>query len=259
MKTDFFKSTAWYYARFRPPYPGFLFDEIRERYDLDGTGTLLDIGCGTGQLALSLAPHFFEVVGMDPEEEMLEEARSQARLKSIEKVCWVRGDSGDLSGIQTPLRLVTMGRCFHWMDRGALLDALHPKLEQRGGVVITGERPMWEAREPFEHVVKALTQELLGPKRRAGSSFYKSCGVSHQEVISASRFSRFDAINFPWRRGWTVDQIIGHCYSTSFVSLHVLGDLRDRFEDELRRRLLLLDPGGVFVENTELAVYFLHV
>ncbi|WP_353615266.1 MULTISPECIES: class I SAM-dependent methyltransferase [unclassified Mycobacterium] len=45
---------------------------------LDGAGRLLDLGCGTGQLALPLAGHVTEAVGVDPEADMLTEATRQA-------------------------------------------------------------------------------------------------------------------------------------------------------------------------------------
>ena len=43
-----FAETAWYYARYRPGYPKIFFDEVIERFHLDGRGRLLDVGCGTG-------------------------------------------------------------------------------------------------------------------------------------------------------------------------------------------------------------------
>ncbi|TDC75253.1 class I SAM-dependent methyltransferase [Actinomadura sp. 7K507] len=55
-----------------------MFDEVVQRFRLDGAGRLLDLGCGTGQLVIPLAEHFAEAVGMDPEQEMLDRAARQA-------------------------------------------------------------------------------------------------------------------------------------------------------------------------------------
>ncbi|MBJ7386358.1 MAG: class I SAM-dependent methyltransferase, partial [Mycolicibacterium sp.] len=73
-----FEGTAWHYARYRPGYPKALIAEIVDRFHLDGTGRLLDLGCGTGQLTLPLAGHVGAAVGMDPEPEMLAEAATEA-------------------------------------------------------------------------------------------------------------------------------------------------------------------------------------
>ena len=52
-----FAGTAWHYARYRPGYPPAFLDDLTQRLGLDGTGRLLDLGCGTGQLTLPLAAH----------------------------------------------------------------------------------------------------------------------------------------------------------------------------------------------------------
>jgi SAM-dependent methyltransferase len=82
-KRDLFMGTAKYYARYRPGYPEPFFAHIVERFRLDGTGRLLDLGCGTGQLALPLAGRFQEVVGMDPEPEMLAAAGARQGRRAL--------------------------------------------------------------------------------------------------------------------------------------------------------------------------------
>jgi hypothetical protein len=49
---DLFTGTAWRYARHRPPLPPAFVDRLAGRCRLDGTGRLLDLGCGTGRLTL---------------------------------------------------------------------------------------------------------------------------------------------------------------------------------------------------------------
>jgi ubiquinone/menaquinone biosynthesis C-methylase UbiE len=130
---DLFRGTASYYARFRPAYPDELIAHLVERYGIDDTSRVLDLGCGTGQLALPLARFAGEVVGMDPESEMLAVAAELARERGIDNVNWVLGSSADLDrrkvDIGTP-QLVVIGRAFHWMDElrtlGSLYDLVPP-------------------------------------------------------------------------------------------------------------------------------------
>ena len=53
-----FAGTAEYYARFRPPYPPALLDAIIDRFRLDESGRLLDLGCGTGEITV---PHVWTI------------------------------------------------------------------------------------------------------------------------------------------------------------------------------------------------------
>ncbi|SES12948.1 class I SAM-dependent methyltransferase [Psychrobacillus sp. OK032] len=48
---DLFEGTASFYYRFRPMHPASLIRFLVERFSLDGSGQMLDLGCGTGQLA----------------------------------------------------------------------------------------------------------------------------------------------------------------------------------------------------------------
>ncbi len=63
--SDLFAGTAPYYARYRPGYPGAVLGHLRAAFNLDGTGRLLDLGCGTGEVARPLHADFEEVVGLD--------------------------------------------------------------------------------------------------------------------------------------------------------------------------------------------------
>src|SRR5260370_17230093 len=81
--TSRFGSTASFYAKFRSRYPAALLDDIARRCGLDGTGRLLDLGCGPAFIAIAMAPHFSEVVGLDPAPEMLEVAAREAAAPPV--------------------------------------------------------------------------------------------------------------------------------------------------------------------------------
>ena len=54
---------------------------------------VLDLGCGTGRLALAMAAAGHEVTGVDPARASLEAARVKP---GAERVTWIEGSSGDL-------------------------------------------------------------------------------------------------------------------------------------------------------------------
>jgi ubiquinone/menaquinone biosynthesis C-methylase UbiE len=81
-----FAGTAWYYARYRPGYPAEFFERVIERFGLDGRGRLLDLGCGTGQIILTLSGLVERAVGMDPDQDMLSEAKLAARHAGADNV-----------------------------------------------------------------------------------------------------------------------------------------------------------------------------
>src|SRR6185295_19180174 len=92
-----FLGAARYYSLYRPHYPAPLFDLLTELYQLSSSTTVVDVGVGTGQLAIPLAQRAMPVVGIDPQPEMLAEAESAAMRASVhERVRLVLGRGEDL-------------------------------------------------------------------------------------------------------------------------------------------------------------------
>ena len=213
---DAFKGTAYYYSRYRPPYPEEFFDLVKTEFCLDGHGRLLDLGCGTGQIAVPLSRYFDETVGMDPEPEMLLEAQRVVAEAGADKVILVQGGSADLQGLMSLLgtfRLVTMGSSFHWMDRETTLQVLSRMVEPGGGIVVASAGSLWTAEEPWCREVKATVQRWVGEQRRAGSGTFSGLPERHEEIIGRSPFGPCETHIIGYRQAWTVDTVVGYLYS----------------------------------------------
>jgi len=74
-----FEGAARYYARYRPKYPKAAFEFIARRFSLDRNARVLDLGCGTGNASLPLAPIVGEIVAMDPDAAMIESRARDCR------------------------------------------------------------------------------------------------------------------------------------------------------------------------------------
>ncbi len=242
---DLFKGTAPYYARFRPGYPDAMIERIVAGFGLDGTGRLLDLGCGTGQLLIPLAPHVGTAIGMDPEPEMLAEAARVAEQSGITNAVWIEGGSLDLERLREqiePLRLTTIGRAFHWMDGDATLRALGSLTVSGGGVVQCGEPcEIWTGQRDWQIAVREVIQRWLGAERRAGSGTYAAASdrvpQSEGDLLARSPFSRVEFDRIAYTRQLDVEGVVGYLYSMSFASPPVLGHRRAGFERDLRESL----------------------
>ena len=119
---ELFEGTAWYYARYRPAYPTKAIDLLTARFNLNHASAVLDLGCGTGQIAIPLAARGIPVSAIDPDVEMLAEGLRAEQRAGIYGITWLRGDDGCLNRLPlAPLTLCTMGESFHWMNRDEVL------------------------------------------------------------------------------------------------------------------------------------------
>lgn len=81
----FFAGAAGDWDRLREEYYGRSFQQAAMLALIPAAWTVVDLGCGTGQLAASLAPHVQKMIGIDQSEEMLAAARQRtAALGNVE-------------------------------------------------------------------------------------------------------------------------------------------------------------------------------
>jgi ubiquinone/menaquinone biosynthesis C-methylase UbiE len=256
---NIFTGTAWYYARFRPTYPDEVIHLLVERFKLDQKSRILDLGCGTGQVALKLAPYVAEVVAIDPQEEMLKEGKTTAGSRGISNITWLKGNSGglpDMAGQIGMVNLTVIARAFHWMNREQTLHDLFKITVPGGGVaVISDSGPYDRTLIPWKETIQQTVKTWLGEERKAGTEGTFSHPKRRFETyLKESEFRNYEEATCPAERNWTLDEIIGYMYSTSLASPPVLGNKKDAFEADLRERLLKIETTGRFKESVEIVI-----
>jgi ubiquinone/menaquinone biosynthesis C-methylase UbiE len=248
--TSRFRSTASFYTKFRARYPAALLDEIARRCDLDGKGRLLDLGCGPAFIAIAMAPHFSEVVGMDPAPEMLEVAAREAASAHV-PVKLIQGSSADLGIHLGRFRMAAMGRSFHWMDRDATLIALDELIEPNGAVAVLGEHHTNAPENSFKPVWDSIIKKWAPEAYEAREIRQRPDWEGNETILRRSAFRRIEHLAVVSRREISIDELIGRSHSQSVSSIAALGDNVDAFERELRESLLRISPTGKLKEVVE--------
>jgi ubiquinone/menaquinone biosynthesis C-methylase UbiE len=252
---NIFAGTAWYYARYRPEYPEQVIHLVKDKFNLNKNSRVLDMGCGTGLIALQLAPLVSEVVAMDPLDEMLNEGRLLATRKGISNITWLLGESGNIARMALDIGeidLTVIAQAFHWMDREQTLHDLYPLLKSGGGVaVIATDGPKTDYPDTdWKVIISDTVRSWMGDVRKAGTKgTYIHPTKRFETVLAESQFHGLESYEFKTKRTWTMDSIMGYLYSTSSTSIPVLGDKKEAFEADLRTRLAALEPSGLFKED----------
>ena len=221
---------------------------LRAELALDGTGTLIDIGCGPGTLAVQLAPLFDVVIGIDPEPAMLAGARLHCTDQNVDAT-WIEARAEDLDQLELPTpRLVTFGQSIHWTDQQSVLAVVYRLLQPGGSVALIaptiahGTPPVDTPAPPIPHEqIEALIGRYLDWSRTPPEDTYEI--TLQQSPFGESRAAyaagRPDIIR-------TTNEVVANYLSMSFAAPDRFGDRLEDFVADLNELLLRMSPIGLF-------------
>ena len=251
-----YAGSARYYAIGRVGYPAALADALATGLPLDGSGRLLDVGCGPGNFTLLLAPWFEQATGLDADRDMLAEAERRAAQAGVGNVRWLQLRAEELPADLGRYRVMSFAQSFHWMDQLQVARVALGMLEEGGACVhvhaTTHQGVDTDAVLPHpgppRSAIDELVERYLGPlRRRVSSSIWAN---REEEVWRAAGFDgpqRIEVAGDVVER--TSDQIVAGIFSLSSSTPHLFGERREAFESDLRRLLHDANPNGIFSEQ----------
>ena len=245
---------AKYYKRYRPALPKKLFDFLENKLQLNAKSKLdrlLDLGCGTGQLTIPLRRYFKEVIGVDPSQDMLSEAKLAA--SETKNIQWLQSCAEDLAESLGMFDLVTIANAFHWMKHEQVVPWILNHLRKSKSLVLIGSYHMFPKKDTdWEKMLSKITDDWFGAEKQVVSSL--QCYTPWREILDQYAFSSIKNFKLLEIRIWGIEKILGYIYSMSFCSVEKLGNQRIKFEQEVKEKLLKINPQNRFVENNQISV-----
>jgi SAM-dependent methyltransferase len=256
-----YAGAAPYYQAGRVPYPAAIADALRGELGWDGTGRLLDVGCGPGSLTILLAPLFASATGIDGSADMIAEARDRCAT-----VDWRVMRAEDISSALGRFRAVTFAQSFHWLDRPRVAGRVRDVLEPAGACVLVyatthmgvpGEHQLPMPRPPRAEIDE-LIGAYLGTIRRAGRGVRPDRDRPGDDTMLAddvvlARAGFAGPAHLTIGPGQVVerdeDAIVASVFSLSYAAPNLFGPRKREFERELRSLLRRASPGGRFCEE----------
>ncbi|MFD1147389.1 class I SAM-dependent methyltransferase [Saccharothrix hoggarensis] len=256
MALGFAGEVADYYHRYRRGYPPEAIDAVAGAFGLTADDTAVDLGCGTGQLALPLAARLRAVVGVDPEPDMLAHARRAAAEQGLSNLTWVIGTDADVPALRALLGdgsvgAVTIGQALHWMRYDELFHALFPLVRPGGGVaVLANGTPLWLQDADWSRALRECLEQWFGT--RVGNA----CGTDEESLrryrdsLVAAGF-RGDVHGVDYTGTLDVESIVGGVLSALPEDRLPASAERARFTGLIRRAV---EPHAPFAEHVHVSV-----
>jgi ubiquinone/menaquinone biosynthesis C-methylase UbiE len=249
-RRDLFRGTARDYDEFRVNYPPSLTDDLARRSGADGQGRLLDLACGTGQLAFALHDRFGEVWAADQEPDMIQVVAQKATAAGIGHVRLLTSPAEDLALPGEWFDLVTIGNAFHRLPRQRVASSVYRSLRPGGFLALAWCDSPWRGDAPWQQALSAAMKRWraradAGERVPAGYDQARSARPD-QAILGEAGFEFAGRRQFSVDHEWTPDTLVGFLFSTSVLSRLTLGGLAADFESDIHRELHVADPAGRF-------------
>jgi SAM-dependent methyltransferase len=228
----------------RPPYPAELFERL-ERLMPPGPRRVLDLGCGTGDVALGLVGRAERIDAVDVSPAMLELAR--ARNPSGERgLRWIECAAERLEP-ETSYSLIVAGESLHWMDWEAVFAWLPAALAPGAVLALVSGREL--GRLPWDDDLRRLI-----PRFSTNREFRPYDLV--EELASRGLFAEAGrATTAPVEHAQPVDRYVESFHTRNgFSRQRMAAAAAEAFDTALRRLVAAHCPDGQVRSQTTATV-----
>ena len=234
---DFGRAAADY-EQHRPGFPATFFDRLSKTRWIEPGQRVVDLGTGTGSIALGFAARGLHATGLDPSPELLEVARRRAADAAL-AVHFVVGRAERTGLPDNAYDLVSAGQCWWWFDAEAATREALRVLVPGGRLLICN----------FSYLalpgnVAERTEELILDHNpgwpRAG---WRGIHPEQAEALDLARFQNVETfshtVDVPFsHEGWR-----GRMRTCNGVGAALSDDAVERFDGELAELLATCFPG----------------
>jgi SAM-dependent methyltransferase len=255
---DLYRGSAGYYDKYRLPYPDALIADLIGRTAPSGRGRLLDLACGTGQLAFPLSGFFAESWAVDQEPDMVEVVRAKAAAGGAAgaRIHPVVASAEELDVAPAAFEVAVIGNAFHRLRRGEVAARVRRCLQPGGYLALCWSFAPWNGTQDWQRAFDQLLQRwrtALSGNRIPGRAAQDRRELPDAELLFEYGFEMVGRYEFVADKSWTVPDLAGLIRSTSFLPQSVLQSHGATFDAELAAALGPYSSNGLLTETVQFA------
>jgi ubiquinone/menaquinone biosynthesis C-methylase UbiE len=207
----------------RPPYPAKVFS-ILEELIIDEPRIVLDLGCGTGDIARNFASSTERIDAVDPSVAMLAHARTLPGGNDL-RINWINATAEEFDYPATYALAVT-AESLHWMEWYFVLPKIGRTLSEHGRLAVVGGRSFTTM--PWRDGLEELIARYSTNREYQPYNVIEE--LEHRKLFNIERKIRTEPVPFTQ----SVQDYIESFHSRNGLSRQRLSDGGRGFDEELR-------------------------
>jgi ubiquinone/menaquinone biosynthesis C-methylase UbiE len=223
MKDNFSKQSDLY-SRFRPGYPGQLFDFLLPL--VPDKKAAWDCGTGNGQVAITLSRYFNEVYATDLSSAQIEKAQKKQNIfysvENAEKTLFP----------DNKFDLITVAQAIHWFEFKSFYGEARRTLKP-GGVIAAIGYDLLRINKKTDLLIDGFYKDVTGPywdkERKYVDEHYGTIPFPFKEITTP---------DFAMNYNWEFEQVIGYLNTWSAVQHYTRKNNEnpvEKFSEQLKK------------------------
>jgi SAM-dependent methyltransferase len=237
------------YIKYRPSYPDEFVNWLIDLSGIQAGGTIADIGSGTGISSKLFLDRGFQVIGIEPNDDM--RSAAERLLTAYDDFVSIKGSAEETLLDDSSVDLVIAGQAFHWFDRHAFGAECKRILKPSGKVALFWNERLIDATE-FLREYEALILKFA-------TDYTKVDHGRMDDMVIANFFGKRPEIGvFPNVQVLDYEGLKGRLMSSSYVPATydlqtpiMLSELRELFDRYAKNdRIELLYETKVYLSGS---------
>lgn len=205
-ESEMFNRAAEYYDKYRPGYPQEIIDSLISVTDITEGSDLLEIGCGSGKATEQLVGNGFNILGIDPGEDLVRIGNERFKHNNVN---FVKGRFEEYDFGQKKFDVIYAAQSFHWVLQPIGYEKCFDTLKDNGYIAL-----FWNM---YVLNDSDTDKELLEISKRYGgiADFVTKTECENRinsivsQIVDSKLFEKPIVIRKLWKHDYTADDFYG--------------------------------------------------
>ncbi len=205
-ESEMFNQMAEYYDIFRPGYPTEIIHTIVEKARLTPASRVLEIGSGSGKATEQFADYGFEMLCMDPGEDLVQ--KGNQRFQDT-KISFVASRFEDYALPSEHFDAIVSAQAFHWVPKPRGYELCSATLKKGGWLM-----PFWNIEiihdTELDHELLAILEKYSAFTATMKNDDYGNrVNTKLNEITESGYFRKPEVFQKHWEKTYTADEYFG--------------------------------------------------